>query len=73
MTRRTARRDRGAGIAGAPSRAWAIGSSADASRALPGETDERTGVTNIICVLYDDPVSGYPPSYARDCVPTIGQ
>jgi len=30
-------------------------------------------VTNIICVLYDDPVSGYPPSYARDSVPTIEQ
>ena len=28
-------------------------------------------MTNIICVLYDDPVSGYPPSYARDSVPTI--
>jgi formate dehydrogenase len=30
-------------------------------------------VTNIICVLYNDPVSGYPPSYARDSVPTIEQ
>ena len=30
-------------------------------------------MTNIICVLYDDPVSGYPPSYARDSVPTIEQ
>ena len=28
-------------------------------------------MTNIICVLYNDPVSGYPPSYARDSVPTI--
>jgi hypothetical protein len=27
-------------------------------------------MTNIICVLYDDPVSGYPPSYGRDSVPT---
>jgi formate dehydrogenase len=24
-----------------------------------------------LCVLYDDPVSGYPPSYARDEIPTI--
>src|ERR1700704_1364549 len=24
-----------------------------------------------VCVLYDDPVEGYPPSYARDDVPTI--
>jgi formate dehydrogenase len=30
-------------------------------------------MTNIICVLYDDPVSGYPPSYARASVPTIEQ
>jgi formate dehydrogenase len=30
-------------------------------------------MTNIICVLYDDPVSGYPPSYARHSVPTIEQ
>jgi formate dehydrogenase len=30
-------------------------------------------MTNIICILYDDPVSGYPPSYARDSVPTIEQ
>lgn len=25
----------------------------------------------ILCVLYDDPVDGYPKSYARDTVPTI--
>jgi formate dehydrogenase len=24
-----------------------------------------------LCVLYDDPVSGYPPSYARDGIPRI--
>jgi len=30
-------------------------------------------MTNIICVLYNDPVSGYPPFYARDSVPTIEQ
>jgi formate dehydrogenase len=28
-------------------------------------------MANIICVLYADPVSGYPPSYARDSVPAI--
>jgi formate dehydrogenase len=28
-------------------------------------------MANIICVLYDDPVSGYPPSYARDGIPEI--
>jgi formate dehydrogenase len=30
-------------------------------------------MTNIICVLYNDPVGGYPPSYARDSVPAIEQ
>jgi len=25
----------------------------------------------IVCVLYDDPVDGYPPKYARDDIPTL--
>jgi formate dehydrogenase len=28
-------------------------------------------VATILCVLYDDPVEGYPPAYARDGIPTI--
>jgi formate dehydrogenase len=28
-------------------------------------------MANVLCVLYDDPVDGYPPSYARDDVPKI--
>jgi lactate dehydrogenase-like 2-hydroxyacid dehydrogenase len=28
-------------------------------------------MANVLCVLYDDPVDGYPPSYARDDVPAI--
>ncbi|MES2499944.1 MAG: NAD-dependent formate dehydrogenase [Pseudomonadota bacterium] len=28
-------------------------------------------MTKVLCVLYDDPVTGYPQSYARDSVPTI--
>jgi formate dehydrogenase len=28
-------------------------------------------MTKILCVLYDDPVSGYPPSYPRDDIPKI--
>lgn len=28
-------------------------------------------MTKVLCVLYDDPVAGYPQSYARDSVPTI--
>jgi len=28
-------------------------------------------MANVLCVLYDDPVDGYPPAYARDEVPQI--
>ena len=28
-------------------------------------------MAKILCVLYDDPVSGYPPAYARDGIPRI--
>ena len=28
-------------------------------------------MATILCVLYDDPVDGYPPSYARDGIPEI--
>ncbi len=28
-------------------------------------------MANILCVLYDDPVTGYPPEYARDGIPKI--
>jgi formate dehydrogenase len=28
-------------------------------------------MTKIICVLYDDPVNGYPKSYPRDDLPKI--
>ena len=28
-------------------------------------------MTNVLCVLYDDPAGGYPPAYARDTIPTI--
>lgn len=29
-------------------------------------------MAKVLCVLYDDPVGGYPPVYARDSVPAIG-
>ncbi len=29
-------------------------------------------MAKVLCVLYDDPVDGYPPAYARDGVPEIG-
>jgi formate dehydrogenase len=28
-------------------------------------------MANVLCVLYDDPVDGYPPPYARDEIPKI--
>ncbi len=28
-------------------------------------------MANVLCVLYDDPIDGYPTSYARDGIPTI--
>jgi formate dehydrogenase len=28
-------------------------------------------MTKIVCVLYEDPITGYPPAYARDGLPTI--
>jgi formate dehydrogenase len=28
-------------------------------------------MAKVLCVLYDDPVDGYPPAYARDAIPAI--
>jgi formate dehydrogenase len=28
-------------------------------------------MAKILCVLYDDPVTGYPQSYARDAIPKV--
>ena len=28
-------------------------------------------MAKVLCVLYDDPVDGYPPSYARDGIPSV--
>jgi formate dehydrogenase len=28
-------------------------------------------MAKVLCVLYDDPTTGYPPSYARSDIPTI--
>jgi formate dehydrogenase len=30
-------------------------------------------MAKVLCVLYDDPVGGYPPSYARDALPRLEQ
>jgi formate dehydrogenase len=28
-------------------------------------------MAKVLCVLYDDPVDGYPTSYARDGIPSV--
>jgi formate dehydrogenase len=30
-------------------------------------------MSQVLCVLYDDPVDGYPKSYARDGLPHLAQ
>lgn len=30
-------------------------------------------MAKVVCVLYDDPVTGYPTSYARDKIPTLAR
>ena len=39
-------------------------------RQRAGEESEAE-VAKVLCVLYDDPVDGYPRSYARDAIPRI--
>ena len=29
-------------------------------------------MAKVVLVLYDDPIDGYPTSYARDALPTLG-
>src|ERR1700730_17932341 len=36
-----------------------------------GPASKENDMAKILCVLYDDPVTGYPKSYARDSVPKI--
>ncbi len=31
------------------------------------------GAQKVLCVLYDDPVQGFPPQYARESIPTLSQ
>jgi formate dehydrogenase len=33
--------------------------------------EEGLSMANVLCVLYDDPVDGYPPPYTRDEIPKI--
>src|SRR5712691_11620491 len=40
---------------------------------MPGAQGEEGGaeVAKVLCVLYEDPVDGYPGSYAGDAIPRI--
>src|SRR4029450_11696893 len=39
---------------------------------MPGAGGEgEAEVAKVLCVLYEDPVDGYPTSYARDAIPAI--
>src|SRR4029450_6495513 len=33
--------------------------------------ENARAMATVLCVLYDDPVDGYPPTYARDGIPKI--
>jgi formate dehydrogenase len=38
---------------------------------LKANSEEEAAMANVLCVLYDDPVDGYPPAYSRDGIPKI--
>ena len=38
---------------------------------MAGVRRKGSVMAKVLCVLYDDPASGYPPAYARDDVPKI--
>jgi hypothetical protein len=38
---------------------------------LRQEAAKEIPMAEILCVLYPDPETGYPPRYARDAIPTI--
>src|SRR5581483_6923703 len=40
-------------------------------RGSPTHAAGGADMANVLCVLYSDPVDGYPPEYPRDEIPTI--
>ena len=42
-------------------------------RRLMANSMKEINMAKIVCVLYDDPVDGYPKTYARDDIPKIDQ
>jgi formate dehydrogenase len=51
--------------------AGGIAARAAAGTPFPGTTPEEADMAKVLCVLYDDPVDGYPPKYARDGLPKL--
>src|SRR5580693_5260298 len=45
--------------------------SASTSSLHVGEREKAQTMANVLCVLYDDPIDGYPSTYPRQSVPTI--
>jgi formate dehydrogenase len=45
--------------------------SASTSSLHVGEREKAQAMANVLCVLYDDPIDGYPSTYPRQSVPTI--
>eukprot|EP00051_Salpingoeca_urceolata_P035322 m.29213 g.29213 ORF g.29213 m.29213 type:complete len:421 (-) comp9069_c0_seq1:91-1353(-) len=42
-----------------------------ATRSMRALSTSQQHSAKVVCVLYDDPVAGYPPKYARDDVPPV--
>ena len=50
----------------------ALPSKTAAPKGKPRSTkNEETTMAKVLCVLYDDPVDGYPKTYARDDIPQL--
>ena len=43
------------------------------SSVAAGNAERSPVVAKVVCVLYPDPVAGYPPKCARDTIPTISR
>jgi hypothetical protein len=51
--------------------AAATGVAAAAPGAVAALHTSRAASAKVLCVLYPDPMAGYPPSYARDSIPAV--
>src|ERR671918_1245372 len=53
------------------SQGWRTSSSRTRRPSSAGDREQEASVATILCVLYDDPVDGYPPPYPREEIPRI--